>query len=55
MFDYIARKIAGIEGNTEKLIDSKLLIARNKKRTWLRLLVYTAICVVIGFFVGKIV
>ena len=55
MFDYIARKIAGIERGTEKLIDNKLLIARNKKRTWLRLLVYTAICVGIGFGVGRII
>ena len=55
MFDYIARKIAGIEKGTEKFLDSKLLIARNKRHTWLRLLVYTAICVGIGFGVGKIV
>ena len=55
MFDYIARKIAGIERGTEKLIDSKLLITRNKKRTWLRLLVYTAICVGIGFGAGRII
>ena len=55
MFDYIARKIAGIEKSTEKYIDSKLLIARNKKNTWLRLLIYTAVCVVIGFYIGRII
>ena len=55
MFDYIARKIAGIEKGTEKLIDRKMLIARNRKHTWLRLLIYTAICVGIGFGFGRII